>query len=111
MLRRIIKYIKCFGFAYTFIFILQKAGIKIEMPVKLILRKQHYYESLPLEKQKEELCEFYRNSTGKNLILKIHRHFPKNFSGLNSMILQKKKHCYLINMKLQELLQTNMPAE
>ena len=69
MINRIIKNIKCFGLGYTFFFILQKLGFKVDIPVVFMLNKQHYYDSLSKEKAERELCEFYKNSTGKDLNL------------------------------------------
>lgn len=76
MLKKILKNLHRFGFAYTFIFILQKLGLKIDMPANLMLKRQKYFESMSLEEQKKELCAFYKNSTGKNLNLEN----PKTFT-------------------------------
>ena len=66
---------KKFGFSYTFFFILQKLGLKIEIPIKSLLKKQHYYENLSIQEKKDELCKFYKNSTGKELNIEN----PKTF--------------------------------
>lgn len=69
MIKKILKSIKKFGFSYTFFFTLQKLSIIKEIPVKLLIRKQNYYKNLPVEKQIKELCDFYKNETGKELNL------------------------------------------
>lgn len=76
MINKILKNIRRFGFAYTFVFLLQKLGFKIDMPLGLALKRQRYFDSLSVAQQKKELCEFYKNSTGKTLDLDE----PKAFS-------------------------------
>jgi len=69
MIKKIIYNIKHFGLQYTFIFILQKIGFRIEIPIKLLLKKQKYFDSLSIDEQKKALCSFYKKSTGKELDL------------------------------------------
>lgn len=76
VLSKISSKIEKFGFEYTFFYLLNKAKIIKELPVAQLLKRQNYYKTIPLDLQKKELCDFYKNCIGKEL----HLENPKTFS-------------------------------
>lgn len=67
LLNKVFISLKKFGFSYTFYFTLSKLGFKVNIPVKALLKKQHYYEKLSLDEKKKDLSTFFFNSTGRKL--------------------------------------------
>ena len=75
-MKKLLSYLKKYGFLYTFVYILFKVGLVKNIPTALLLKRQQYYAKLTDEEQKKELADFYENAVGK----KLNFDSPKSFS-------------------------------
>ena len=82
VIKKISTNIHNFGYSYTFFFILKKAGVIKEIPIKQLLKRQNYYASLPVAQQKKELADYYKNFLGKELHLENPQSFTEKIQWL-----------------------------
>lgn len=91
MIKKILKSIKRFGFAYTFFYVLQRFGLVKTMPVSLLLKKQTYFKNLPLQAQIAEMQDFYKNETGKDLNMQTPSAFSEKLQWMKFYDSTKQK--------------------
>lgn len=91
MIVKVITIMRKFGLIYTFFYVIQKCGIIHELPVFLLLKRQKYFKSLPLEDQKRELCFFYKNATGRDLNIENPATFTEKIQWMKFYDSRKEK--------------------